>query len=68
MGLHPFQLDETQKEANDGCGAGVFETRKSMEKWLQLRQRHNELGDVIIVGLEDVLFNVLYAVTTDLYI
>jgi len=41
------------KEAHDGCGAGVVGTGTPEEKKLQLRQRHNELGNIIVVQFED---------------
>jgi len=55
MNLQPSQLEAingNQKEATDGRGAGISETRFPEEKILQLSQRHCKLGDIIVVQLE----------------
>jgi len=53
------------KEAGDGRETGVFETRVSEEKRLQLGQGHGEFGDVVVVHLEDAFATVVLAVVAE---
>jgi len=46
-------VDRNLEEASNSCGVGIIETRVSEDKNLQLGQGHNELGDVVVVQLEE---------------
>ena len=61
-------MNRNQEEASDSCGAGVFETGVSEGKNLQLRQRHCELGDIVIGQLEGTLFLNADRITAGLYV
>ena len=56
------------KEAGNSRETGVFETRVSEEKRLQLSQGHSEFGDVVVVQLEDALAIVVFVTTGALYV
>ena len=69
--LQPLQLaamNGKRKEAGDGRETGVFGTRVSQDKRLQLSQGHSEFGDVVVVQLEVALTVVVFAATEVLYI
>jgi len=53
-------MNGNRKEAGDSREAGVFETRVSEEKRLQLSQGHSEFGDLVVVQLEDALAAVVF--------
>jgi len=46
-------MNRNRKEAGDSRKTGVFGTRASEDKRLQLSQGHSELSDVVVVQLED---------------
>ena len=52
-------MDGNWKEASNSRRAGVFETWRSEEKILKLRQSHGKLGDIVVVQPEGALAPVL---------
>ena len=60
-------MNGNRKEAGDSRETGVFETRVSEEKRLQLSQGHNEFSDVTVVQLEDALAPLALVVAVDAY-
>ena len=57
-------MGRNRKEAGDGRETGVFGTRASEEKRLQLSQGHSEFGDIVVVQLEVALATVVVFVST----
>ena len=55
------------KEAGNGRETGVFGTRASEEKRLQLSQGHSEFGDVV-VQLEDALASTISVAAAALHV
>ena len=66
----PIQLatmNGNWKEAGDCRETGVFGTRVSEDKRLQLSQGHSEFRDVVVVQLEDAFTPVVSVVAVDAY-
>jgi len=53
-------MNGNRKEAGDSRETGVFGTRVSEEKRLQLGQGHSEFGDVVVVQLRDAFATVVF--------
>ena len=65
--LQPAAMNRDWKKAGDSRETGVFETRVSEDKGLQLSQGRSEFRDVVVVQLEDAFTPVVFVVAVDIY-